>query len=33
MDRDSAIHGLELQRCAALAYVGVDVIADLTLDR
>ena len=32
MDGDPAIYGLELQRCAALAYVGVDVIADLTLN-
>ena len=33
MDRDSAIYGLELERCAALAYIGVDVIADFTLNR
>jgi hypothetical protein len=33
MDGDSAIHGLELECRAALAYVGVDVIADRTLNR
>ncbi len=32
VDRDSAIYRFELQRRAALAYVGVDVIADLTLN-
>jgi hypothetical protein len=33
MDRDSTIYGLELERCASLAYVGADVIANLTLKR
>jgi hypothetical protein len=33
MDRDSAIYGLEVERCAALTYIGVDVIADFTLNR
>lgn len=33
MDRDSPVYGFEVERCAALAYVGVDVIADLALDR
>ena len=31
MNRDSAIYGLELERCAALAYIGVDVIANFAL--
>ena len=32
MDGDSTIYRLELQRRAALSYVGVDVISDPTLN-
>ena len=32
MDRDAAIYSLELERCAALAYVGVDVTVDPALN-
>jgi hypothetical protein len=31
-DRDAAVYGLEMKRCATLADVGVDVMIDLALN-